>query len=158
MKTNIALSVLLTVLALSLAPVNGQAHEDDHVHEKKVAGPNKGRVIKGIEPHAEFLVTADRKIEIRFLDDSGKVIAPTEQSVTAVAGNRTSPTSLTFQREGDVFTSVQTLPAGNNFPTIVRMVMKPGARPVYERFQLNLETCGECKLAEYACICDEHTH
>ena len=46
---------------------------------EKIKSPNGGRIISAVEPHAEFLVTPDKKVEIRFLDAAGKVIAPAAQ-------------------------------------------------------------------------------
>ena len=68
---------------------------------EKIKAPNGGRIIEGVEPHAEFLVTADKKVEVRFLDASGKVIAPAAQVVTVTMGDRAAPTKLAFAKEGD---------------------------------------------------------
>ena len=47
----------------------------DHRHARK-AGPNGGRVLHEVHPHAELLVTKDRKLQITFLTAKGKATAP----------------------------------------------------------------------------------
>lgn len=130
--------------------------DDDHghVHETNVAGPNGGRVITSIEPHAEFFVTADRKVQIAFVDDAIKPIPVAEQSVTVIAGDRTNPTRLTFEKSNDVLLSDKALPAGNDFPVIVQIKATPSAETTLERFNLNLSECPTCKYNEYACTCE----
>jgi hypothetical protein len=124
-----------------------------HSHAKKEAGPNGGRLLTKIDPHAEFLVTADRKVRITFLDAKDKPTALGLQTVTMTAGYRAAPTRMTFTREGEALVSETALPEGNNFPAVVQIKLTPDARTIYERFTLNLAICGGCKLAEYACIC-----
>ena len=52
MKTTHILPLALAILA----PLALQAGLN-HSHEKKEAGPNGGRLLTSINPHAEFLVT-----------------------------------------------------------------------------------------------------
>ena len=158
MKINHPLAIMASLLVFGLGISLSQAHPDGKAHEKKVAGPHGGRVITSVEPHAEFYVTKNRTVEIRFLADDGKVLPLSQQEVSVVAGERSKPTQLRFTRQGSALVSDQPLPSGNNFPTIVRLTASPGATPLYERFHLNLETCSDCKLAEYACICEDHDH
>ena len=152
MKTKHILTVAITILT-SLAAHAGK----DHSHEKKVAGPNGGRILTSIEPHAEFLVTADRKIQITFVDDALKPIAPTAQVVTVTTGERSAPVKMSFTKTGDTLVSEQTVPEGNNFPVVVQIKTTPDAKASVEKFTLNLSNCPDCKYAEYACICS-HTH
>ncbi|HEY5894629.1 MAG TPA: hypothetical protein VIT91_15515 [Chthoniobacterales bacterium] len=125
----------------------------DHSHEKKKAGPNGGRIIKVVEPNAEFFVAADRKVQITFLGTDGKAIAPAAQIVTVTAGDRSAPVKLTFIKSGDVLISEQALPEGDGFPTVVQIKATPEAKAAVEKFNLSLSKCPECKLDEYACIC-----
>lgn len=120
---------------------------------KKSAGPNGGRILTGLEPRAEFFVLPDRKVQITFLGADGKVVPPATQIVTVTAGERSAPTRLTFARSGNVLVSDGALPNGNGFPAVVQIVPTPGAATVTARFNVDLSKCGECKLAEYACIC-----
>jgi hypothetical protein len=133
----------LTALAITVATA----------HEKVAAGPNKGRLLTVVEPHAEFLVTAERKVQITFVGEDGKPVAPADQVVTVTAGDRSAPTKLTFTKTGNVLLSDTALPAGNDFPAVVQIKITPDAKPVYARFNLNTSVCGECKNAEYACTC-----
>lgn len=135
----------LTALAFTVTVANA--------HEKVATGPNKGRLITVVEPHAEFLVTAERKVQITFVGEDGKPVAPAAQVVTVTAGDRSAPTKLTFTKTGNVLLSDTALPVGNDFPTVVQIKITPDAKPVYARFNLNMTTCGECKNAEYACTC-----
>jgi hypothetical protein len=149
------ISILTFITAMVLAlPALGA---EDHTHEKKEAGPNGGRVLTAIHPHAEFFVTADRKVRITFLGEDGKAIAPAAQTVTVTAGERSAPTKLTFIKSGEALVSEQPLPGGKDFPTVVQIKDTPEAKAVAEKFNLNLSPCPGCKLAEYACICS-HSH
>ena len=128
--------------------------EDDHTHNKIIAGPNGGRVLTAVEPHAEFFVTDDRKVQITFVDDDIKAVALGEQSVSVIAGDRSSPTQLTFAKSGETLISDKTLPEGNDFPVVVQIKTSPGAETVREQFNVNLKDCPTCDQQEYACICD----
>ena len=60
------------------APAADKKHDpSDHKHEAKVAGPNGGRIIATVTPRAEFFVTADRKVQITFLDQAGMTATQT---------------------------------------------------------------------------------
>jgi hypothetical protein len=92
MKTTTRILPLAIALLSSLTLQAG----DNHSHEKKVAGPNGGRILTTIEPHAEFFVTADRKVQITFVNDEGKAIGPAEQIVIVTTGERSAPVKMTF--------------------------------------------------------------
>jgi hypothetical protein len=142
-------------IALVAALLLGLCHNALLAHgEKKIAGPNRGRVITAAEPYAEFFVQPDRKVRITFVDDHGKVVAPAAQVVTVTAGERAKPTNLKFSRQGDTLVSDIALPAGADIPAVVQIRQTPDARPAVERFHVNLAPCPECKNPEYACVCD----
>lgn len=153
----LTLSILFLTATVVFSEVGGHEHEhgDDHehVHVKKMPGPNGGRLITSIEPQAEFFVTQDRKVQISFLDKEGQLVAPAEQLVTVITGERSEPVTLTFAKVGDVLLSEQDLPKGNNLPVVVKIKIQPDAKASYEKFMLNFSVCGSCDLAEYACIC-----
>jgi len=130
-----------------------------HDHAKKIAGPNGGKVITAVEPHAEFLVTADRKVRITFLGEDNKPVEAGTQSINIVCGDRSSPTVLTPVKEADgmSFLSANKLPEGNNFPTIVTFKTSEDAAPVRAKFTLNMSDCPNCDYLEYSCTC-EHSH
>lgn len=134
---------------------HGDGHGHSHDGGKKAAGPNGGRVIHSVEPHAEFFVNKDRKVQITFLDDEGKAVAPAGQTVTLTTGSRANPLRLAFVEKDGVLLSDAALPEGNNFP-IVLQFRSVGAKPVTERFTANLSQCPTCAYAEYACICEGH--
>ena len=141
MKTKlIILAALVTSLSMAVA-----GH---------IKAPNGGRVIHTTKPNAEFLVAANQKIEIRFLDDAGKVIAPAGQVVTVTMGDRTKPTKLAFAAEGDKLVSDKAIPEGKELPVVLQIKAKEGEKAVTEKFNLNMAPCPECKLPEYACACD----
>ena len=146
---------LLTALALTLPAFAADKH--DHKHEKKDAGPNGGKVITAVEPHLEFLVTKDRKVEITALTKDLKAGKLSGQVIAVTGGDRSKPTKLEFKEDGGKLVSSNALPEGSDYP--VSVSIKPNARgkAVYEKFNLNFEKCPGCKLQEYACIC-AHSH
>ena len=121
---------------------------------EKIKAPNNGRIIDSVEPHAEFLVTKEKKIEIRFLDDAGKVIAPAAQIVSVVMGDRSAPTKLAFTKDGDKLVSDKVVAEGESLPVVLTIKTTPDAKAVTEKFNLNLANCPTCSNAEYACTCD----
>lgn len=149
MKSILSTASALLVLALASAT----AAEKPHTHEKKDAGPNGGRIIATSVPRAEFFVTADRKVQITFLDLAGKPIAPAEQVVTVTTGDRSAPTKLTFTKTATALVSTAPLPAGKDLPAVVQIKSTPTTPMVTAKFTLDLSVCGECKHAEYACTC-----
>ena len=136
--------------------------EEDHGHDAKghdhdtiQAGPNGGRILTSVEPHAEFFVTEDSKVKISFVDDDMKLVPVAEQSVKVVAGDRKSPTNLSFEKSGEFLISEQVLPDGNDFPVIVQLkVAAADKKYETERFNLNLTQCPDCDYKEYACSCE----
>ena len=139
--------LISTLLALAFTFV--QAHE----HGGK-AGPTGGKLITEVEPHAEFFVNKGKKVEIRFVNDDNKVVAPAEQVITVTLGDRSAPTRLAFTKDGDKFVSDKAIPAGNDLPTVVQIKAKAGEKAVTKKFNLNLDKCPTCKNAEYACTCE----
>ncbi len=153
-------TILTSLFALTIAFTPAFADKDgdkDHDHDHhKVTGPNGGRLLFGVEPHLEFLVLKDRKVKISAYDHDNKLVPIAEQTVRLTGGSRKQPTRLKFEKQGDVLLSAGTLPDGMNFPVVLQI--KPGgdAKPVLEKFQLNLEDCPECDFKEYACSCHHH--
>lgn len=147
MKTKIA---IIAALVASLGFVTA----DEHKEHKAVKAPNGGRIIHAMELHAEFLVTKDKKVEIRFLDEAGKVIAPAVQTATVTMGDRAHPTKLAFAKDGDKLVSDKVIPEGKELPVVLQIKTTPDAKAVTDKFNLNMAPCPECKLPEYACACD----
>lgn len=121
---------------------------------EKIKAPNGGRIIDSVEPHAEFLITKDKKVEVRFLDDAGKVVAPAAQTVTVTMGDRSAPTKLAFTKDGDKLVSDKVIPEGKELPVVLQFKTTPDAKTVTEKFNLNLASCPTCEHAEYACTCE----
>ena len=120
---------------------------------EKIKAPNGGRIIDSVEPHAEFLITKDKKVEVRFLDDAGKVVALAAQTVTVTMGDRAAPTKLAFTKDGDKLVSDKVIPEGKELPVVLQIKVTPEAKTVTEKFNLNLAKCPTCEHGEYACTC-----
>ncbi|MES2737345.1 MAG: hypothetical protein V4672_13560 [Verrucomicrobiota bacterium] len=156
MKKLLTTALFTLALAFTVSAADKGKHDHDHEHAAK-AGPTGGKLITEVEPHVEFFVNKDKKVEIRFVDDDMKVVAPGTQVISVTLGDRDKPTRLAFTKDGDKLVSDKTIPEGNNLPTVVQIRAKEGAKAVNEKFNLNLSDCPTCKYKEYACIC-EHSH
>ena len=151
MKTTLlTLAIAALGLAINVSAADKEKH--DHDHEIK-AGPTGGKLITEVEPHVEFFVNKDKMVEIRFIDDDMKVVAPGEQVISVTLGDRSAPTKLSFTKEGNMLISDKAIPEGENLPTVVQIKTTPDAKSVTEKFNLNLEQCPTCKNKEYACTC-----
>ncbi|MBX7210161.1 MAG: hypothetical protein K1X78_17715 [Verrucomicrobiaceae bacterium] len=146
------LTATLLGLALAFTVNAAEKGKDKHEHAAK-AGPTGGKLITEVEPHVEFFVTKDKKVEIRFVDDDNKVVAPGEQVISVIMGDRSAPTKLAFTKDGNKLVSDKAIPEGNDLPTVVQIKAKPDAKSVTEKFNLNLNDCPTCKNKEYACTC-----
>jgi hypothetical protein len=133
---------------------HGHGEHEEHDHHQKQAGPNGGRVITEVEPHLEFYVTKEGKVQISFLNDAGEVIPPANQKVSLIGGDRSSPIRLKFEQRGNVLLSNQTLPSKNNLPIVLQVKVTPNSETIREKFNLNLSECPTCDFKEYACICE----
>ncbi len=147
-KINITLVSLL--LALVAVPLFADQVGKDHRSEP---GPNGGRLVVGDDFNLEFFVKENRRVQISFLDKSGAVVSPSNQTVSLIGGDRSNPTNLQFEKSGEVLLSKSALPDIRNMPAILNVIASEGAKPVRERFNINMSTCSECSLHEYACIC-----
>jgi hypothetical protein len=139
-------------LALVLAAAVGLAASLPAA-EKIVAGPKGGRLLEKVTPQTEFFVNKDRKVEINFYDAAKKPIAPGAQVVVVTAEPKGGRVPLELDKTGSGFVSKTALPAGEPYRVVVQLRERTDARTQNFRIELNLETCGECKYAEYACTC-----
>lgn len=121
--------------------------------EKIVAGPKGGKLLETTAQKTEFFVNKDRKVEINFYDAALKPVAPGAQVVTVTAETKSGRKQLEFEKTASGFVSNAKLPEGDPYRVVVQLREKAGARPQNFRVEFDLEECGECKLAEYACIC-----
>ena len=150
------------IAAITMTLANPTFAEEDHDHDdhkghdhaKKIAGPNGGRVLTKVEPHLEFFVMKDHKIQITAVDDKGKATPLAAQFVRVIGGSRSKPTILKFTKKGNTLISDKAFPKGKNLPVIVQIKVKPDAKTVIEKFSLNLSDCPGCDYLEYACTCD----
>ncbi|MCC7375691.1 MAG: hypothetical protein IT581_13620 [Verrucomicrobiales bacterium] len=150
MKLHIRLLTLSVALCLGLVCANA-ADKHDHAHK---ATPKGGRLLDKTEPHAEFVVEKDRSVTINFYSEELKPVPATTQSVTVIADAKSGKVSLQFEKKGDSLVSKAKLPEGEGYNVVVQFKQTADAKPVNLRFKLDMATCGECKRAEYACICD----
>lgn len=142
--------LITTLLAIACVTFTAEAAE------KIEAGPRGGRLLQTETPRAEFFVEKDRTVSLAFYDAKNKQVAPSAQTVTAVAEAKAGKTKLEFEKKGDLLVSKTPLPEGNGYLVVVQYRATPDARPKNFRIPLNMETCGGCKRAEYACTCDDH--
>lgn len=125
-----------------------------HAAETKIAGgPKGGRLIEKTEPKLEFLLENDHTATVTFYDATLKPIPVTNQSVTLIANAPSGKATIEFAKQGDILTSKTNLPAGDGYDVVLQLKATADAKPQNFRFKLITATCGECKRAEYACIC-----
>ncbi len=140
----------LLIILLALGSAAG-------LHAAKVtAGPKGGRLLDATPLKAEFLVTAERHVEITFYDDHSNPILPGTQIVAVNAEPAGGRVSLEMKKTATEFVSQASLPAGEPYRVVVQIRATPDAKPQNFRLDLNLATCGECQRKEYACICEGH--
>lgn len=127
------------------------------LHAEKInAGPKGGRLFAAAPMQAEFLVTTDRKVEVTFYDAALKPVAPAAQVVSVTAEAPAGRTKLDLAKTATGFASASALPAGEPYRVVLQIREQPDAKPQNFRLDLNLDTCAECKHAEYACTCEGH--
>ena len=74
--------------------------------------------------------------------------------MTVVTDGKDGKQKMEFEKKGDALVSKSPLPEGDDYNVVVQFKQTADAKQQNFRFKLNMHTCGECKLAEYACICD----
>jgi hypothetical protein len=145
MKTVIIATIVLCAALTAFAA--------DKKAAKKEAGPNGGRLITSVEPHLEFLVNSDRKVQISAVKD-GKAAPLSGQVISVTAGERAKPTKLELKEEDGKLVSTNTLPTGDGYPVSVSIKPNASGKATFEKFNLDLSKCPSCKYAEYACVCE----
>ena len=149
---NTLLKTTLTLLAIA----STSFAEEGHDHDKPMPGPKGGKVLETEPLHAEFFVQTDKKVSITFYDESMKPIAPGEQAVKVIAEAPSGKATLDFEKTGGAFVSTTALPNGDGYRIVVQIRPTADAKPQNFRIDYHDEMCGECKLAEYACVCSDH--
>jgi hypothetical protein len=132
----------------------------DAGHHSGVPGPNGGRLVVGVEPHLEFFVQPDRYARITFVNDDIEPIPPVDLSISLVTGDRTDPLEISFTQNENVLLSDVALPEDPDLAIVLQISGGGNEDSVFERFHLDMATCPDCQLHEYACICghSEHEH
>lgn len=148
MKTNLRILTLAVALCAGLT-LPAQAG-GDHTHK---ATPKGGRALDKTSPLAEFVVEKDHSITINFYNAEMKPVAATTQTVTVIAEAKGGKATLEFEKKGDSLVSKSKLPEGEGYNLVVQFKQSTDAKPTNLRFKLQTHACGECKRAEYACIC-----
>ncbi|HMJ65582.1 MAG TPA: hypothetical protein VK615_09545 [Candidatus Binatia bacterium] len=147
MKPSSRLITLAGALCVGLLTLNA-------ADKKHPGGPKGGRLLEKTDPKAEFLVEKDNTATITFYDAALKPLPVSGQSVTVIADAKGGRKTVEFEKKGDVLVSKTKLPEGDALPVVVQFKQSADAKPQNHRFKLDLATCGGCKRAEYACICD----
>ena len=145
MKTKIlllAITALAGTVLLAAASITG--------------GPQGGRLLDATPLKAEFFVTADRKVEVTFYNADLAPVAPGPQTVTVTAEPAPGRSRIELVKTARGLVSTSALPAGEPYRVVVQVRATPDAQPQNFRIDLNLGICGECKRAEYACVCEGH--
>ena len=147
--SHMKLKPLFIVVAVFCSAVSAVAAEEI------VGGPKGGRLLDAHGQKAEFFVTNDKKIEITFYDAEMKPTAPGEQVVAVTAEPKSGRTRVALAKTATGYVSKAPVPEGMPYRVVVQMRAKPDAKPQNFRVDLDLENCGGCNRAEYACTCDE---
>jgi len=148
MKTANRIVTLFVLISLGVATTLSAADK------KHLGGPKGGRLLEKTEPKAEFFLEKDHHVTITFYDAAMKPVAATAQVVTVIADGKAGKTTVEFEKKGDVLASKSKLPEGDGYNIVVQFKQTADANAQNFRFKLDTNTCGECKRAEYACICD----
>ena len=122
---------------------------------KPIPGPKGGRILTEAAPHAEFFVDANRHVVISFYGADMKPVPVSEQVATVTAEAPSGKTKLEFAAKDGALVSTAPLPSGDGNRVVVQLKANATAKPSNYRLEYHTESCGECKRAEYACVCDE---
>lgn len=150
--TLIAIAGVLFMMPSISRAGEGHEHGGEHAGEH-AGGPKGGRLLENVEPHAEFFVEKDRTATITFYDDAMKPVAVADQTASITLDTNGNKTKLEFEKKGDVLVTNGKLPEGETHNVVLQLKQNAEAKPSNFRFTIDGNTCGECKRAEYACIC-----
>jgi hypothetical protein len=142
----------LALTALAITSISLFAAEE-HSHDKPIPGPKGGRVLEVEGGHVEFFVQTDKKVSVTFYGKDMKAIQPAEQIVSVIAEAPAGKAKLEFDKNTDAFVSKTELPEGDGYRVVLQIKSTADAKTQNFRIDYHTEICGECKMAEYACIC-----
>ena len=131
------------------------AEEHNHAH-KLMPGPKGGKVLETEPLHAEFFVQPDKKVNITFYNADMKPMALAAQEVKVIAEPKSGKITLDFEKTAEGFVSKTALPEGEGYRVVIQVKNDATAKPQNFRVDYHTEICGECKRAEYACVCESH--
>ena len=146
MKTNLQILTLAGVLCAGILTLTA-------ADKKHLGGPKGGRLLEKTEPKAEFYLEKDHTVTITFYDAKLKPLPAASQTVSVIADAKGGKATVEFEKKGAVLVSKTKLPEGDGYNVVVQFKQTDVAKPQNFRFKLETHTCGECKRAEYACIC-----
>ena len=151
MKT---LSKLIIISSILFAASNLYAEAPHgHDHDAPAGGPKGGKLFENTNPQAEFYLEKDRTATITFYDQSLTPVPASTQEVTVIVNIGADKVEVPFEKNGDVLLSKGAFPEGSANPLVVQFKQDAGSKIQNFRFKLDTAICGECKRAEYACIC-----
>lgn len=113
------------------------------------------RRLQSVNGIAEVLNTGGgvKQIEVRpdpyRLPAHGVSFAELEAAVAGAANTTTPLHPIAGQRS-----QPSNHRRGKESPTVVQIKATPTAKTVTAKFNFDLAKCGECRLSEYACLCD----
>lgn len=122
---------------------------------KPIPGPKGGKIVTTEAPHVELFVAPDRTVVVSFYDKDLKPITIADQLVSAVVEAKSGKANLSFIVKNGGLVSSNPLPEGDGYRIVLQVRDNAQARPKNYRIEYHDEVCGECKRAEYACICDD---
>jgi hypothetical protein len=151
------MNILRLILAmLSIVATGTFAFSAKDPDPKATPCPQGGRVLATKPLQAEFFVQPDNRVSITFYDENMKPVAPSQQIVKLIAEAPSGKATLDFEKTTDAFVSTAPLPEGDGYRVVVQIKPAANAKPQNFRIDYHPEICGECKFAEYACICEGH--
>lgn len=122
-------------------------------HSGVERGPNGGRILEfstNETMHGEVTVKGD-KFHIAVLDKDMKPVTLTEQSITAITGDRNDPKKLEVSKDAKGFV-VPLVKAGDWL--ILQFKENPKSKAITARLEYNTEICEGCKAVEWLCKCE----
>ena len=152
MKTYLA--AVAGILCAGLLTVSADDKKGDH-HHHRTPGPKGGLILEKTEPKAEFFLNKDRSAVISFYDAALKPVPAAAQTASLVVNAKGGKQQVEFEKKGDVLVSKTPIADGDAPPVVLQLKSAANAKPQNFRFKLDTSTCAGCKLAEYACTCDE---
>jgi hypothetical protein len=142
MKTRILFIALLASAALCFA-----------AEKKATPGPKGGKLLENSAPRAEFFIDQANHAVVTFYDAQLKPVAAAGQVVAVIAEPPSGKVTLTMEPKEGGFVSKEALPKDDGYTIVVQVKVSADAKPQNFRTKFDLGICGECKHAEYACIC-----